>query len=186
MQLDPRILDKLNEHFNEKLNGSKRLRPSMGLSVKADQSRAPMHGAAKTFVRDDGGRAKAGFTPADVADSLCRSLAIVTRRDYAEVHQEINAWARDQGIRRRSPAEGGLYIEEHKEFLKQSGLVWVPTMQIGKGCEIHLRKEELPRGRLVVRISKRWTAAVNGMVHDTHDPSREGTRCVYGYYKLPA
>jgi hypothetical protein len=45
------------------------------------------------------------------------------------------------------------------------GWKWVPTMHVGRGCKIHLRADELPRGRLVCNL---W--------------SRDGTRCVYGYY----
>lgn len=55
-------------------------------------------------------------------------------------------------------------------------------MSIGTGCKVHLTSNELPAGRLIVKVSKHLTAVINGVVHDTHDPSREGTRCVYGYY----
>jgi hypothetical protein len=55
-------------------------------------------------------------------------------------------------------------------------------MHIGRGCTVHLRAEELPTGRLVVSLSKHVTAVVNGVIRDTYDPSRGGTRCVYGYF----
>lgn len=57
-----------------------------------------------------------------------------------------------------------------------------PTMAIGSGCKVHLRADELPTGRLVVSVSKHLVAVVDGVVHDTHDPRRGGTRCVYGYW----
>ena len=57
-------------------------------------------------------------------------------------------------------------------------------MQIGSGCKVHLRSDELPGGRLIVRTSRHLVAVIDGEIHDTYDPSREGTRCVYGYYKL--
>ena len=47
---------------------------------------------------------------------------------------------------------------------------------------MHLAKDELPNGRLIVRVSKHITAVINGVIHDTHDFSRDGTRCVYGYF----
>jgi hypothetical protein len=53
--------------------------------------------------------------------------------------------------------------------LKSLGYQWTPTMRIGSGCTIHLRPDELP-----------------GVIHDMHDPSRDGTRCVYGYYRKGA
>jgi|SRR5262245_25045412 len=29
-------------------------------------------------------------------------------------------------------------------------------------------------------------AVIDGVIHDTHDCSRDGTRCVYGYFSLPS
>jgi hypothetical protein len=42
-----------------------------------------------------------------------------------------------------------------------------------------------PPGRLVVRLSKHVAAVVDGVLHDTYDCSRGGTRCVYGYWRAP-
>jgi hypothetical protein len=56
-------------------------------------------------------------------------------------------------------------------------------MGIGTGCTVHLRDGELPSGRLVVSVSRHEVAVIDGVMHDTHDPSRDGTRCVYGYWK---
>ena len=58
-------------------------------------------------------------------------------------------------------------------------------MQIGSGCTVHLRGDELPSGRLVVSVSKHLTAVIYGVIHDTHDCSRGETRCVYGYWQQP-
>jgi hypothetical protein len=55
-------------------------------------------------------------------------------------------------------------------------------MQIGSGCKVHLRKDELPSGRLIVKLSKHLTTVIDGVIHDTFDPSRGGNRCVYGYF----
>jgi hypothetical protein len=70
--------------------------------------------------------------------------------------------------------------------MKQLGWVWTPTMQIGSGCTVHLRPSELPSGRLVVSVSKHLTAMIDGVIHDTHDCSRRGKRCVYGYWQPPS
>jgi len=53
---------------------------------------------------------------------------------------------------------------------------------VGAGCQVHLRPDELPNEILIAKVSKHLTAIINGVIHDTHDPSRGGTRCVYGYY----
>ena len=34
--------------------------------------------------------------------------------------------------------------------------------------------------------SKHCTAWIDGECHDTYDPTRDGTRCVYGYWTAPA
>jgi len=59
---------------------------------------------------------------------------------------------------------------------------WFPTMGIGTGCRVHLRADELPEGRIIARLSRHLCAVIDGVPHDTHDPSRDGTRCVYGYF----
>ncbi len=59
-------------------------------------------------------------------------------------------------------------------------------MSIGSGCQVHLRAKGLPTGRLIVQLSKHVAAVIDGVIHDTHNPSRRGTRCVYGYYSKQA
>jgi hypothetical protein len=55
-------------------------------------------------------------------------------------------------------------------------------MGIGTGTTVHLRDGELPMGRLIVACSRHYVAVIDGVIHDTSDPSRDGTRAVYGYY----
>ena len=62
------------------------------------------------------------------------------------------------------------------------GFVWTATMQIGSGCNTHLKADELPSGRLVCSVSRHAVAVIDGVIHDTHDCSRGGKRCVYGYW----
>jgi hypothetical protein len=66
--------------------------------------------------------------------------------------------------------------------MKSMGWKWIPTMFIGKGCKVHLKAEELPMGRLIVNVSKHITCVIDGVINDTYDCSRNGTRCVYGYF----
>src|SRR5262249_24021399 len=88
--------------------------------------------------------------------------------------------------RGRSNARTGVYKTCVKQLMTQLGWRWAPTMRIGSGCKVHLRKDELPKGRLVTVLSRHYAAVIDGVVHDTHDCSRDGTRCVYGYYFLPS
>lgn len=139
------------------------------------------------WVHDDGGRADAGYK-GTTGDCVVRSIAIAAGIPYQEVYDAINVMAKEQRVtkrRRKSSARNGVGRSIYDPYLKAQGFVWVPTMFFGSGCTTHLDAGELPKGRLLVRVSKHITAVIDGVIHDTYDPSREGTRCVYGYYCLP-
>lgn len=140
---------------------------------------------ASKFVYDDGGRAAAGFK-GEAGDCVCRSIAIATGLSYQHVYDELNRLgARERaGSRKRgkSRARSGVHKPTIRKFMASIGWRWVPTMQIGVGCTVHLTAAELPAGRLVVCVSKHCCAMIDGVIHDNHDPSRGGTRCVYGYF----
>ena len=57
-------------------------------------------------------------------------------------------------------------------------------MKIGSGCKVHLSEDELPNGRLVCNLSGHVTCVIDGVINDTYDCSRDGKRCVYGYWKF--
>jgi hypothetical protein len=137
------------------------------------------------FSYDDGGRAAAGFK-GTTGDCVCRAIAIATERPYREVYDLINEYAKSERKSKRkrgkSNARTGVYKDCIRKVMDHYGWTWVPTMQIGQGCKVHLKDGELPVGRLVVSLSKHETAVIDGVIHDIYDPSRDGTRCVYGYY----
>ena len=146
-----------------------------------------------TFVYNDGGRNTAGYK-GETGDCVTRAVAIATEKSYSEVYdiltkmtQEYSETHRDRFakaiIRGRKTARTGIFKVVTTEYLKSLGWQWIPTMQIGSGCKVHLKAEELPAGRLIARVSKHMVAVVDGVIHDTYDCSREGTRCVYGYYR---
>ena len=82
----------------------------------------------------------------------------------------------------RSDARTGVYADTMRKIMERLGWKWHPTMAIGKGCTVHLRKDELPSGRIVCNVSRHFVAVIDGVVHDTYDSTRDGNRCVYGYY----
>jgi len=134
---------------------------------------------------NDGGRAEAGYKGL-TGDCAARSIAIVTGIGYQKAYDLINEAAQSEkrGKKKRgiSNARTGVYKDNVKRVMLSLGYKWTPTMLIGQGCKVHLRAEELPQGRLLVNVSKHYTAVIDGVIHDTHDPQRDGTRCVYGYY----
>jgi hypothetical protein len=141
-----------------------------------------------TFVFNDGGRAAAGFH-GRAGDCVVRAIAIATGKPYREVYDALNALAATEKIgkrkKKKSNSRSGVYRQTYSRYLRSLGWQWTPTMSIGSGCKVHLRACELARGTLIVRLSRHLTAVVDGELHDTHDCSRGGTRCVYGYFVQP-
>ena len=137
------------------------------------------------WVFDDGGRAAAGFK-GHTRDCVCRAIAIATQRPYKEIYNLINQFAKGErktAHKGKSSARTGVYKQTVRKVMEHLCWVWHPTMQIGQGCTTHLRDGELPSvGRYIVTVSGHETALVDGVIHDTFDPSRGGDRCVYGYY----
>jgi hypothetical protein len=147
------------------------------------------------FVYDDGGRAAAGFK-GKAGDCVCRAIAIATNKPYREVYSVMKnalhnyASAHRDRVAKRIPFQPtpryGMPAAVYKPHLLAIGWKWIPTMHIGSGCRIHLRADELPAGRLIVSVSRHLVAVIDGVIHDIYDCSRDGTRCVYGYFSLPS
>ncbi|QWD99123.1 hypothetical protein C2740_03350 [Polynucleobacter sp. MG-5-Ahmo-C2] len=144
------------------------------------------------FQLNDGGREKAGFK-GGAGDCVVRSIAIAAKLPYIQVYEDLRkanasyAELRSDRLARRLNSKGssprnGNHRNVFHDYILGLDFEWVPTMKIGAGCQVHLRSDELPNGILIVKVSKHLTAIVDGVILDTHDPSRGGTRCVYGYY----
>ena len=137
------------------------------------------------YIFNDGGRQTAGFK-GYTGDCVTRSITIVTGKPYKEVYDALNKLSETEYLgkrmKRNSNARTGVHRKTYQKYLESLGYVWTPTMQIGQGCKTHLRSDELPTGRLILRVSKHITAMIDGVINDTYDCSREGSRCVYGYF----
>jgi hypothetical protein len=146
--------------------------------------------ATMKWIYDDGGRAAAGYK-GDTGDCVCRAVAIATGEPYQQVYEILAVGNATQRKTKRSPRATGKRTASEgistrrkwfSDLMESLGFAWVPTMGIGTGCRFHLRDGELPMGRLIVNVSKHMVAVIDGVIHDTHDCSRGGTRCVYGYF----
>lgn len=129
----------------------------------------------------DGGRSQAGFL-GHARDCVTRSIAIASGLPYKQVYDALAQGEKAAG--RPRSARNGVFRKVYDPYLQDLGFIWTPTMFVGSGCQVHLTPDEIPDGRLVLSLSKHMTAVIDGIVHDTHDPSRNGTRCVYGYWSL--
>lgn len=158
----------------------------MGWHMSDHRPYCPAVAVEVPFAYDDGGREAAGFK-GDTRDCGTRALAIVTGMGYREAYDAINAQAKAERTRKGkkpSNARTGVWRWTLQAILEPLGYEWVPTMAIGSGTTVHLRPDELPAGRLIVACSRHFTTVIDGVVHDTYDPSRGGTRAVYGYWIL--
>jgi hypothetical protein len=136
-------------------------------------------------VYNDGGRKAAGYK-GDTGDCAVRATAIATGKPYQEIYDRINELAKDERGRgeqkRKSSARTGVYRETLDKLMAEEGFEWISCMSIGSGCTVHMRKDELPIGTLVARLSRHYSAVIDGVCHDTYDPTRGGDRCVYGFW----
>ena len=134
------------------------------------------------WVYDDGGCSKYYKGPA--YDCVTRAIAIATNRDYKEVLNLVNDYVRKEPLDERyvKNARNGVKKEITNKLLKDMGYKWVPTMKFGEGCKVHLRDDELPSGTIIVSLSKHICCVKDKVVYDVFDPSRNGNRCVYGYW----
>jgi hypothetical protein len=144
---------------------------------------------------DDGGRADAGYK-GRAGDCAVRSIAIVTDLSYQKIYNDL--YLANELFRTTSKTKLAKTLQKKndtprtgthrvvlKKYLQKLGWNWTPTMFIGQGCKVHLKRSELPGGTLIVSCSKHITVVKEGVLHDTFDCSRNGTRCVYGYWSKP-
>jgi hypothetical protein len=161
------------------------------------------------FIADDGGREAAGFK-GTAGDCVARAVAIAAELPYAEVCRALADGMGSQRVTkhtksrhaRKASARNGVSTRRKwfKDYMAALGFEWTPTMAIGQGCKVHLVAGELPGGRLIVAVSRHYTAVIDGAVHDTYDPQRhsveigvkdgvpyrkEYDRCVYGFWSRP-
>lgn len=155
-----------------------------------------IHNDPLPWVSDDGGRADAEGHGGvrGTGDCVTRAIAIATGLPYAQVYAELTEaqrlWCHSSRSRQakrivengRWQARHGVVREVYEAYLLSLGWSWVPIMKIGSGTTTHLAVGELPNGRIIARLSRHLCAVIDGVIHDTHDCSRGGTRAVYGYF----
>ena len=130
------------------------------------------------FTYNDGGRSK--YFKGTANDCVTRAVAIATGKDYKEVYNLVAECVKEvTGVK---SARNGVPKKVTKKVMKLMGFTWVPTMTIGSGCKVHLTENELPKGTIIVQVTGHVSCVIDGTINDTHDCSRDGSRCVYGYW----
>jgi len=143
------------------------------------------------YVYNDGGRVEAGFKGKS-GDCVVRAIAIAAELPYMRVYKDLRKINSDFANGRSRTAKkiqttgptprNGNYKDAYHNYVLSLGFKWVSAMSVGSGCKVHLTDGELPNARVIARLSRHLCAVVDGVINDTYDPSRKGTRCVYGYY----
>ena len=129
------------------------------------------------FNYNDGGRSNY-FSTNSVGDCVTRAIAIAAQLDYKEVYNRVKKLV---GYTPRN----GIRNEDIKKVIDSFGFKWTPTMTIGSGCKTHLADNEVPmKGRIICRCSHHLVAVVDGVLNDTYDSTRDGSRAVYGYWTI--
>lgn len=126
---------------------------------------------------NDGGRSKY-YKASSVGDCVVRAASIALGRDYKEVYNLAKS------ISGKSPRDG---VDKNsvRKIMEAVGGKWIAVMKIGTGCKMHLSADDFPTdGKYIAQLSGHVCAVINGCIYDTFNPSRGGTRCVYGYWKF--
>jgi len=146
------------------------------------------------WVYNDAGYRASGFR-AKHGNNVVIALAIATGQDYRTVYEEIYRRQNDFVHKTRSKrikkkggaiSEVGVWPEVSKQYLVDLGWTWTSVMGIGTGTTMHLTYEEVPDEPVVLcSISRSLVAVMHGVVQATSDPSRNGSRAIYGYWLPP-
>jgi hypothetical protein len=141
---------------------------------------------------NDGGRARAGFETDAVGDCVARSIAIASGLPYKRVYMRLSRGKSQHGSGKRGPdvCEGGIrttrpWFPKYMDFL---GFKWKRLARGLNPKEVYLT-DELPMGRLVVMLRGHAVAVIDGVIHDTYNPTRDEKgrlQAVEGYWKLEA
>jgi len=107
---------------------------------------------------------------------VTRAIAISTERDYLEVYNDLKR------VSGESP-RNGVKNSVIRDYLRN--YPFTSCVGIGTGTKVHVKKSELPNeGRYILRLSGHLVAYIDGVLYDSYDSSREGTRAVYGYWTI--
>lgn len=120
------------------------------------------------FQYDDGGRAAAGYRE-NAGDCVARSIAIAAELSYRQVCEALDELVAKAGACRPgwSSANGGMPWGLCGQYIESLGWQWTPK-------QLDLRRDRLPRGRIILAMPAHYTTVINGVIHDTFDASELG------------
>lgn len=126
---------------------------------------------------DTGGRENY-FKKLNVGDCVVRAIAIANDLDYKVSYNLVKRYYHGNTPR------NGVPTKVYGELLKDLGWKYVSFSGRGyKGKGKFLNEKSLPIDETIIcRVSNHLTTVIDGVIHDTYDCSKSGTRQVYGYW----
>ena len=106
------------------------------------------------YKYNDGGRTEVGYK-GDAGDCVVRAIAIAIEQPYKKVYLELKhnntlyvESHRDKVAKtiqkRGATSRDGNFKKVYHDYILSYGWEWIPTMQIGSGCKVHLKADDLP------------------------------------------
>jgi len=125
------------------------------------------------YKYNDGGRSK--YFKGKAGDCAARAMAIALDIDYKQAYDEL-AKANAKGRGGNKSARNGIFKEDFDAVLKSHGWLWVSAPKFdGRKA----RYNDMPEGRVIVRMARHFAAVINGELNDSWDSSH---KMVYGYW----
>ena len=122
------------------------------------------------FNFNDGGRAKAGYK-GRTGDCVARAIAIAAELPYKQVYDRLAEGNATQRVSKRMKksrrnvrtASRGISTKRKwfQDYMQSLGFSKVATMGIGTGCKVHLKADELPKGRIICNLSRHYCAVID-------------------------
>lgn len=135
-----------------------------------------------TTVYNDGGRNEAfgthaaiEFAARGVNDCVARSLAIITGKPYAQIWQRIADINLRAGKKHSANHRCNTGTIEFRAYANELGLEWVQPVQ-GRF------KDMAFPSRCMVHMNGHYTAVIDGVIYDTHNPTPAGMAHVFGWW----
>jgi len=127
-----------------------------------------------SFVYNDGGRSEAGFKTQ--TDCGIRAVAIACDISYKDARGILKKAAKN-GKQGNGQIANGIYKEDLNTALETLGFKWSPAPKFEGRKAKHY---DLPKGKVIAKMSKHFVAVIDNVIHDTWDSSE---KMVYGYWR---
>jgi hypothetical protein len=152
------------------------------------------------WILTDGGRKAAGYRgttgdcviraltlavyPEVVADPTTETAGTRYKTMYRALQERQRQWTGKATLGRDS-VRNGVYTFVYREMLNDAKWRHTQINTMVPRPKIHLKREELPGGRLLVELNRHLVAVIDGTIYDQFDSSRDGARIVNGYWEAP-